>query len=186
MYMLNPNTKKYTYEEFLEITKDDDRLSEFIDGEIYYQAAPTLRHQNICDNITFAFKNYFKGKFCRPFSAPHDIILHDGTQKNKVQPDVFVLCGNIDLDKNEFEGVPTLIVEVLSPSNSTYDFTKKLDLYERCGVNEYWIVKPKSRAVDVYSLAKSRYSEPLTYTKEDFVKSQVFEDLAVEIKAIFQ
>ena len=33
-----PNPKHYTYEEFLEITKD--KRAEFIDGEIYMLASP--------------------------------------------------------------------------------------------------------------------------------------------------
>jgi len=82
--------KKYTYEEFLRITKDMER-AEFIDGEIILQATPTLQYQNIVGNLLFEFKQYFKGKTCKPFIAPFDIILEKKNEETKrVQPDVFV------------------------------------------------------------------------------------------------
>ena len=32
------------------------------------------------------------------------------------------------------------------------DMTVKKDIYESCGVEEYWIVSPKERAVQIYYL----------------------------------
>ena len=62
-----------------------------------------------------------------------------------VQPDIFVIC-DIDNIKNKiYEGIPTLIVEVVSPSSSSHDYITKLDLYARAGVQEYWIVNPMNK-----------------------------------------
>ena len=51
--------------------------------------------------------------------------------------------------ENEYKGVPTLIVEVVSPSNDSDDYVKKLNLYMRFGVKEYWIVSPKNKKVGI-------------------------------------
>ncbi|GFZ32162.1 hypothetical protein CSC2_26880 [Clostridium zeae] len=55
---MSPQRKRYTYEEFLQITKDIDR-AEFIDGEIIMQATPTAQHQRIVLNIASEFRNFF-------------------------------------------------------------------------------------------------------------------------------
>ena len=71
--------------------------------------------------------------------------------KNVVQLDIFVIC-DIDNIKNKiYEGIPTLIVEVVSPSNSSHDYITKLDLYARAGVEEYWIINPMNKNSICYS-----------------------------------
>lgn len=179
--------KKYTYEEFLKVTKDIERV-EFIDGEIILQAPPTLQHQNIVGNLFFEFKQYFKNKTCKPFIAPFDIILEKKNEETKrVQPDVFVLCNNFDISKNEFNGVPTLIVEVVSPSNASDDYIKKLNLYMKFGVPEYWIVSSKNKNIHVFVFDEvtQSYNEPILYLKDDIVASTIFSGLNVELKNIF-
>ncbi len=183
-----PKAQKYTYEEFLEITKDVER-AEFIDGEIIYQATPTLRHQRILGNLLFEFKQYLKGKSCEPFIAPFDIILKkENEEVKRVQPDLFVLCGDKPLDKNEFNCIPTLVIEILSPSNASDDYIRKLNLYMRFQVSEYWIVSPKSKTITVYSfdIEIEAYSEPIVYSKDDFVSSILYNDLSIELKSIFE
>jgi Uma2 family endonuclease len=179
--------KKYTYAEFLEITKDMER-AEFIEGHIILQATPTLQHQDIVGNLLFEFKKYFKGKTCKPFIAPFDIILENENEEPKrVQPDLFVLCDNYDATKNEFNGVPTLVIEVISPSNAGNDFVTKLNLYQRFAVSEYWIVSPKNKSVQIFVFDKEleMYSEPFLYSKDDVVKSSIFNNLSMELISIF-
>ena len=48
--MIPPLSTKPTYGEFLEITKDIERV-EFIDGEIIYMSAPSVEHQRILNKI---------------------------------------------------------------------------------------------------------------------------------------
>ncbi|WP_368189006.1 Uma2 family endonuclease [Blautia sp. 1033sp1_1033st1_G9_1033SCRN_220408] len=35
--------------------------------------------------------------------------------------------------------------------------TDKKDIYQEAGVNEYWIVSPKERAVEIYYLVSGKY-----------------------------
>lgn len=187
MGMAVQKNKKYTYKEFLEIAEEIERV-EFIDGEIILQATPTLQHQNIIGNLLFEFKKYFKDKTYKPFIAPFDIILQKENEEIKrVQPDLFVLCGEFDISRNDFNGVPTLIVEVASPSNASDDYIKKLNLYMKFGVKEYWIVSAKNKNVHVFVFNEETqsYNEPIVYYKEDIVSSTIFENLSMELKSIF-
>ena len=126
--------RKYSYEEFLEITKNIER-AELIDGEIILQATPTAQHQSIVRNIASEFRNALKNKPCRPYIAPFDIIFESQTEDtNRVQPDISIICNQNLSAENEYRGAPTIIVEVVSPSNASDDYIKKLNLYMRFGI----------------------------------------------------
>ncbi|RXZ84188.1 Uma2 family endonuclease [Paenibacillaceae bacterium] len=44
--------------------------------------------------------------------------------------------------RNGCHGAPTIIIEVLSPSTALKDFNEKFNLYQKYGVQEYWVVDP--------------------------------------------
>lgn len=48
------------------------------------------------------------------------------------------------------EGVPVLVVEILSPSDSQEDVLEKVQVYLDCGVALVWVAEPVFRAVTVY------------------------------------
>ena len=61
-----------------------------------------------------------------------------------VQSDIlFISQERLDIIQEKFiEGVPELMIEVLSPSNAHHDLRLKYDLYAEAAVQEYWIVGP--------------------------------------------
>jgi Uma2 family endonuclease len=67
---------------------------------------------------------------------------------------IFVAPNQIDIltDKN-IQGTPAMVIEVLSPSTRKRDQRIKLQLYERSGVREYWMVDPDARAVTIHRRA---------------------------------
>ncbi|OPJ64226.1 Uma2 family endonuclease [Clostridium oryzae] len=182
----NDSTKKrISYEEFEDMDKTEDNL-EFINGIVYIQAAPSVIHQTVVTNLSTEFGTYFRGKSCRHSVAPFDIVLENGKEKNKVQPDITVICDKSGLNDNNYVGTPALVVEVLSPSTTSKDYIEKMDLYMRCGVREYWIISPKSRTVEVFTLEENRmFSEPRIYSKEDIVTSHLFQDFSVDLQNLF-
>lgn len=182
--------QRMTYEEFLEVDKNKDDSLEFIDGEICLQAAPSVAHQTIVTNLSAEFRDYFKknkGK-CVHFVAPFDVVLSDDKEdKNRVQPDLTVICDKDGLGENNYKGTPTLVVEVLSPSTASVDYIKKMNLYMRFGVKEYWIISPKENFVQIFYLNENgQYKEPKIYLKNDVVKSEVFGDLEINLSDVFE
>ena len=55
-----------------------------------------------------------------------------------------------------FEGVPTLAVEVLSPSDKQEEVDEKVELYLAVGVPLVWIVRPRDRTITIYRPARSQ------------------------------
>ncbi|HCF50458.1 MAG TPA: prevent-host-death protein [Syntrophomonas sp.] len=185
-------TRKVSYEEYMTLVDSSDQRYELIDGEIYLLASPSFKHQIVVNEISWHFYNYFKGKPCRSLTSPFDVRLFGFATKfeedpNVVQPDVVVIC---DLDKvnesDKYEGVPALVVEVLSPSTKGKDMVTKLNLYMKSGVSEYWVVNLENRTILQYSFSPARELENLkTCAEGETIESTAFAELKISLGDVF-
>jgi Uma2 family endonuclease len=80
--------------------------------------------------------------------------------------------------------VPTLVVEILSPSTSRRDRTEKKAVYERNGVAEYWIIDSENHAVTVLSLRRRRYASARPITAGP-ISSRVLPRLRISVRQLF-
>jgi Uma2 family endonuclease len=63
--------------------------------------------------------------------------------------DIAVVCELSKLDKRSCNGPPDMVIEILSPSNAWYDRFMKFHKYQEAGVQEYWMVDPETRTIQV-------------------------------------
>ncbi len=134
-------------------------LAELINGSIYMSPAPTTPHQTTVLDMSVVLSTYVKQhKIGSIFIAACDVYLDEHT--NAVQPDIiFVSSKKIEIIKESgIHGVPDLLIEVLSPGNSEHDTVVKKALYEKFGVQEYWIINPKTKETTGYSLKDNTYT----------------------------
>src|SRR5262245_55009283 len=107
---------KWTYERYLRETAEGEYFT-IIGGEKFMSPSPTSFHQAISLNLGRLLQNWLLqsglGKL-RP--APFDVIL---SEEEVTQPDfVFALTEHLDrLTKKNFQGVPDLVIEILSPGS---------------------------------------------------------------------
>jgi Uma2 family endonuclease len=66
-----------------------------------------------------------------------------------------------------------LAVEILSPSTRTTDLILKRDLYERAGVESYWILDPEDAVLTVLELVSGRYVERGVVKDEEVFEAQL-------------
>jgi prevent-host-death family protein len=161
------NSEWVTYEEYLELVEKSEHRFELIDGVIYNMASPSYKHQNAVHELHGAFYLWFKGKPCKPLTSPFDVtFIKEENNICVVQPDILVLCDQHNIDQNgKYNGIPDLVVEVLSPSTRGKDLINKLDLYKQCGVKEYWVVDPMNDSIFVYSLSENDIIDFKSYQK---------------------
>ena len=106
---------------------------------------------------------------------------------NVVQPDLLVVCDPAKLDTHGCLGAPDWIIEIISPSTASKDHIVKRELYERFGVNEYWIVQPMDRLVMVYQLTPDgRYGRPAVYSESDVITVGILPELQIDLKPVFK
>ena len=124
--------------------------AELIDGQFYDMAAPSRIHQEILNTINNTIYNYIHSKKgdCRVYPAPFAVKLFND-RKTVVEPDISVICDPNKLTDQGCSGAPDWIIEIISPSTSSHDYVRKLNLYLDAGVREYWIVDPTQKHIVV-------------------------------------
>ena len=182
-----PKTKMVDFEEFLQMDKENEHRLEYFDGEVVYLESPSVKHQQVLLNIAAEFRNYFKGKSCEVFISPLDVWLtnEEKTTKVKVQPDLMVISDKAGLKKNAYYGVPDLIIEIIAPSNESHDRVKKYSTYMEFGINEYWMVNPKLKTIEVYIFEEDEYKQVAIYKGDDCAVSQIFGGLKIHLEEVF-
>ena len=182
--------------------KDEYEEYEIINGQEYMMARPSIDHIRIEKNIIGLFDRYLKGKKCEAFNEP-DVFL--SKKDDHIIPDVVIVCNPEIITEKRIEGVPDLIVEILSPSTEKKDRIDKLLLYEKYGVKEYWLVDPIRKSVTVYLLRDGNFELDdiyYFYTEEEWadmdseeraqaeaqqkIKVSLYEDFIVDVNDVFE
>ncbi|MDR2183223.1 MAG: Uma2 family endonuclease [Clostridiales bacterium] len=200
---LKLDEKRYTYADLLNWPEDE--RWELIDGVPYLMgsaygadaphamASPNRKHQKISANLIREFSTYLKDKTCEVYHAPFDVRLYadksdkddKGSDDTVVQPDLLVVC---DLDKladgKAVKGAPDLVVEVLSPSNSNLDTTKKFQKYHDARVPEIWFIDPEFDKIQIFRLINDNYVISL-YGAQDIVPVGILPGFEIDMKEVF-
>lgn len=183
-YMPKPrNDRRYTYQDY--ITWDGPERWELLDGFPYMMASPTPKHQQVLGELFFTFRGYLGDKPCTPFIAPLDVTFEEDEQTNTVvQPDLFVMCGEFH-QTSRIVGTPVFVVEILSPSTTANDTIRKLNLYQRTKVQEYWIVESDEKIVNVYLHDGTLLRWTAAYRPGETLSPSMFMDLKMNVSDIF-
>jgi Uma2 family endonuclease len=180
----------YSYYDYMQ-WKFKERL-ELIKGHIYKLSTPNSKHQIIVGKLHVRFYNFLEKKTCKVFVSPFDVRL---PRKNRtgdkeittvVQPDVFIVCDETKIDERGCCGAPDLVVEVLSPGNSSHEVRTKFNLYEEAGVKEYWLINPEEENLFIYLLNdEGKYSGAKVYAAGDTVTSAIAQGFTIDVADIF-
>lgn len=141
--------KKWTYDDLTSMPEDNVRR-EIIDGELIVSASPVTKHQRISRRLLLAIGNYLEANpIGEVFDAPFDTVF---SSDNVCSPDLLYISNDrasIVTAKN-VQGAPDLVIEILSESTWRNDEIRKRGIYERFGVNEYWIVDPEIDTIRIH------------------------------------
>ncbi len=172
----------YTEEDYYNLP--ENVRAELIDGQFYYMSAPSRMHQEILMFLSKTIANYIdsqKGP-CKVYPAPFAVKLFKDDE-TIVEPDISVICDPNKLTDRGCTGAPDWIVEIISPSTSSHDYIRKLNLYAKAGVKEYWIIDPRTGKVFVYYLDQADVNVD-SYTFQDKIKVNIYDDLWIDFKEI--
>lgn len=175
--------ERYTYEDYLNIA--DDKRYELIEGGLIMVPAPVTYHQKISRELEFELLKFVKeNNLGEVFDAPCDVVL---SNENVVQPDILFISKerlNIIGEKN-IQGPPDLVIEIVSEDSAYRDMIQKKKLYAQSGVSEFWLVIPKEKEIEIYTLEKECYQLFKRYGEKDTLKSHLLKELRIELKRIF-
>jgi Uma2 family endonuclease len=121
---------------------DDGQRRELIDGDLFATPSPVTLHQTVSRRIQYELMTALERTgLASVFDAPMDVIFD---VRNVVEPDLIIVSKERQhiITERAIEGVPDVVVEILSPGTSERDRHFKRRLYEQYRVPEYWIVDP--------------------------------------------
>ncbi|MDR1900996.1 MAG: Uma2 family endonuclease [Treponema sp.] len=185
--ILSDEDRRFTYADYKAWELDTGERYELIGGKAYAMAASNDAHQGISGEIFRQMANYLYGKPCKVRPAPYDVRLfyeEDEGDDTVVQPDISVICDEKKRGAEGCRGAPDLIVEILSPSNTSEEYVRKFNLYLKAGVREYWIVAPELKILQVFELQDGVYRGTV-YDSTATVSSKVLEGFSVTLSDVF-
>ena len=155
---------------------------ELIFGRFYVSPSPTPLHQTVALLLWQYLRALGRSVRARAFGAPLDTVLAD---HSVVQPDVIYLSAEKrELIRERIEGVPDLVVEVISPGSARIDRGEKLRAYAEAGVAEYWIADPTTRMIEFLVLREGSY---VVYLPEGAIyRSPVFPEIRLDLEAFWR
>lgn len=141
----------------LERVPEDGRRYELYDGEVFVVPAPLPKHQVVALTIAEMLRKYARDHGGFAVASPIDIVFSD---YDVLQPDVIYFAPGraalVDVNR-VIRHAPDLCVEVLSPSTAVADRGRKMQMFARYHVPEYWIVDPATATIEVYALRPAGY-----------------------------
>ncbi len=192
MAIIPTKQERYSYLDYKDWPTDNHW--ELIEGVPFAMVpAPSTEHQLISGNLFFTIKGHLKSskKDCIVFYSPYNVLLPEEGESEEncstvVQPDLLVVCDRTKIKEKYCVGAPDWIVEISSPSSPSMDYVKKLHLYEKHGVREYWIINPQKKQIMIFRLKENgEYDVPEIYIESGVVKVSIFEGFEIKTEDVF-
>ena len=137
----------------IERTPEDGRRYELSNGILVVTPAAGVPHQVIQMNLVRQLFAHVE---------PDDQVLTDTDLRIRddmlKRPDIQVVHKSLAVGPR-ITGVPSLVIEIASPSTAIFDRTEKRVAYAEAGIPSYWLVDPATETVTVLSLAGAEYVE---------------------------
>ncbi len=170
------------YDDYCAIPPDGMRY-ELLDGQVHVTPAPSPLHQRVSKRLQRLLEAYFeepgRGEV---FNAPIDVIL---TPHDVVQPDLVVVTNPSLVSARGIEGPPVLVVEILSPTTTSYDRTTKAQRYVALGIPHYWLVDPEARTVECFRRHEAAYQLVGAFGPDDTLTHPDFPGLRLGLAALW-
>jgi Uma2 family endonuclease len=139
-------TKHWTLDE-LHSLPDDGNKYEVVRGALFVTPAPTWQHESILAALSALLTPYVVANNLGLVYHPRSVLRFEDSE---VEPDLMVRQRSGDANTDWVAApLPSLIVEVLSPSTRSRDRKEKRTLYSDARIPEYWIIDPEQKTVTV-------------------------------------
>ena len=174
---------KFTVKDYMSMP--DGKRYQLLDGEMILAPSPNTRHQSIVMQLVIELDRFvYANSLGRVWSAPLDVVL---SNYDVAQPDILFVSNSRSsvVTEANIQGVPDLVVEILSPGTATYDRGYKQALYSRHGVREYWLVDPDAETVEVLAEGAQALLLHATHRRGESLISPLLAGLAINLEQVF-
>jgi Uma2 family endonuclease len=151
-----PNVTEEMFKEWV----DEDTKAYLIDGVMVVPSPATPIHDEVAGFVRFLMRGYAEAKK-RGKVFGSDAMIHLATCRLFAPDGFFIEQKRVPrpLPDEQFEVVPNLVYEVLSPSTRDTDLEDKRPAFREAGVEELWFIDFHNQEVIVDRKVKRRYRE---------------------------
>jgi len=182
----SPARQRATYDDLLQVP--GHLVAEIMDGVLYSQARPALRHSHTTSQII----GHISGPFDLGSGGPGGWIIlvepeiHLG--KDVIVPDV------AGWRRDRMASVPDMayadlapdwVCEVLSPSTCKLDRTRKMAVCAREFVKHVWLVDPNHQTLEVYRLAGEFWALVGASMDDAVVRAEPFDAIEISLATLW-
>lgn len=182
---MKPARRHATYDDVL--AAPETVVAELIDGDLYTSPRPAIPHARAASAI---------GQDLRGFDEPPGGSDAPGgwwiIDEPELHFDANVLVPDLAGWRRErlpalpdapaFTIAPDWACEILSPSTSTLDRTRKMPIYARVGVTWFWLVDPRARSLEVYRAGGDGWTLAETHDGATTVRAEPFAALILDMR----
>jgi excisionase family DNA binding protein len=178
--------QKMTYREYCELPAEVGYRFEVLDGILVRDPSPNVAHQRVVFQLAKILDEYFlsvdgEGEV---FLSPLDVTIGD---YNVVQPDLLYISGKAKeiIKKERVDGPPTLAVEVISTYSGRKDRMKKMQIYQKAGVEHYWLVDPEEKILECFILQEGYYARVAGGMDAEVVEHPEMSGLKIDLSKLW-
>jgi Uma2 family endonuclease len=149
--------RSYTVKEYLEMEKASTVKHEYFQGEIFAMSGAGDNHNEIFSNVFGEVAYKLRGKSCRAYGSDKRMNIPENTLFT--YPDISIYCNGLihSIVDEDTSILPTVIIEILSPSTKNYDKGKKFNLYKDIpSLKEYIMIDSESISVEAYYINEEK------------------------------
>jgi Uma2 family endonuclease len=164
---------------------EDGRRYELYDGEVLVVASPMPLHQLVSRRLAALFESLVAAHGGTFLTAPIDIVF---SEYDVLMPDlVFFVHDRKHLVQLNapIRDAPDLTVEILSPSSAATERGRKMQMFARYGVREYWIIDPVEERLEIHTLTPGGYELAQVATGLFPIRSPLMPDLDAPVQSLF-
>ena len=168
-----PQPYRWTHEQFNEIGDMglfEGRRAILVEGEILAMPATNKPHRTALVLADAAFGAAFGPEYFMSMQSPFKV-----GQATDPEPDLAVISGSVLDYADQDLTVAEIIVEI-SDTTYLYDRREKASLYAKAGIQDYWIVRLRTRQVEVYRQPQPDDTQPFGF---GYGERRVYESNAI-------
>lgn len=188
--MARPARTNATLDDFWSIP-EADRFHELIGGELIQKAAPSGEHGDAQAGVVGAVRPPFQRKSGAGgpggwwIATEVEVLLEPS---EVVRPDVLGWRRERCPERPTGTPVkvrPDWVCEVVSPTHAKEDTVKKLRLYHRVGIPNYWIADPRDATLTVMRWSPEGYVTLIVAEPGEVIRAEPFQEIELEVGTLF-
>ncbi len=179
---------------------DDSPLYDILGGDLLVRNIPDYNHAVLLSETFGLLRDAQLAVYGWVYTSSRAVALDYQRREEKAEdvphPDLFFMRRERESIDGEraVQGVPDLVVEVLSPSTRGEHAPggRLYQAYERNGLPHYWAIDPRERLIKQYALvgepyrAGGRFGEPTILREGATLSSPLFPTIAVPVARLFE